>query len=105
MSHADSISDLLARASELSKRGDSDSAGKYLQTAFDVEPDNLEVLRYAVHFYGSSDPKKARTYAQRAKEVAMNIALEMDEVLGTSSGGEHKKRPASRHIGGIIGPY
>jgi len=101
-----SISELLATAAEASTRGDVALAKDSLEQALHRAPDDIAVLRQAAHLYSTTlrDPVKAREYAGRARELAAAIVAEMDELLSSQSGSK-PKAPATRHIGGIIGPY
>lgn len=100
------ISELLAKAAEASTRGDIALAKDSLERALRQAPDDVAVLRQAAHFYSTAlrDPAQAREYANRARQRAAAIVSEMDELAARQSGSK-PKTPATRHIGGIIGPY
>jgi hypothetical protein len=91
--------DLLARVEEL-KSTDLAGAEACLQDALKLDPEDLAALQTAAHFYSrvAPNPEKARKYASACREKAAKTVAEMDELLG-------RKKPAARHIGGIIGPY
>jgi hypothetical protein len=101
-----SISELLAKAAEASTRGDVALAKDSLEQALRQAPDDIAVLSQAAHSYSTAlrDPVKGREYAKHARERAATIVAEMDELLARHSGSK-PKNPATRHIGGIIGPY
>jgi tetratricopeptide (TPR) repeat protein len=100
-------SELLAKASAAVKHGDLESAKRALEQALAIEPDNLDLLREAAHFYRaiSRDSEKARRCARRARQIAGTIVSEMDEILEERETRRPQKKLASRRIGGIIGPY
>jgi len=101
-----SIFELLAKAAEAGTHGDVALAKDCLEQALFQAPEDVAVLSQAAHFYSTAlrDPAKAREYADRALERAAAIIGEMDELLASRSASKPKP-PATRHIGGIIGPY
>ena len=93
---------------QISEDSDLSKIEKCLMTALDLDPDSLEALRQAALFYNavSPDREKARKYAITCRDRAAQIVLEMERIAReTQSAGASGKQPASRHIGGIIGPY
>lgn len=93
---------------QLSKDRDPSKIEKYLTMALDLNPGNLEALRQAALFYDavSPDREKAQQYAIACRDRAAKIIGEMEPIAkGKRSQEEARKQPASRHIGGIIGPY
>lgn len=82
---------------------------KCLTMALDLDPGSLEALQEAARFYDSVSPdrEKARKYAATCRDRAAEIIFEMEQILGRNRSGHEtdSKLPASRHIGGIIGPY
>lgn len=101
-----SVSELLAKAAEASAHGDATLAKDCLEQALRQAPEDVTVLRQAAHLYSTAllDPAKAMEYADRARQRAAAIVAEMDELLASQSSSK-PKAPATRHIGGIIGPY
>ena len=101
-----SVSGLLAKVAEASTRGDIAVAKDSLEQALRQAPDDIAVLKQAAYSYSTAlrDPVKGREYAKHARERAATIVAEMDELLARQSGSK-PKNPATRHIGGIIGPY
>jgi len=97
--------EFLNRMLQASERGDSSEAEKYLTQALELDPENMDALRHAAGFYHFvlHDEAKARRYATLCRAQAAKVAAQMDDILG--QGTEKPKPPASRHIGGIIGPY
>ena len=97
--------EFLNRMLQASERGDSSEAERYLQQALELDPENMDALRHAAGFYHFvlPDAAKARQYAAICRAQAAKVTAQMDEIL--AQGGEKTKAPASRHIGGIIGPY
>jgi Tfp pilus assembly protein PilF len=97
--------EFLNRMLQASEGGDSSEAEKYLQKALELDPENMDALRHAAGFYHFvvPDAAKARHYATLCRAQAAKVTAQMDEIL--SPGREKPKAPASRHIGGIIGPY
>lgn len=97
--------ELLGRALQASERGQIDEAEQLLKRALELDPEDIQLLRQAARFYGSvaHNRDKARHYALLCRDQVERIAHEMDEILGQHRASS--KRPASRHIGGIIGPY
>lgn len=94
---------------QLSKDSNSSEIEKCLKMALDLDPKSLEALRQAALFYDtvSPDQEKARKYAIACRDRAAQIVSEMEQIVREkrSQGGTRGKQPASRHIGGIIGPY
>lgn len=97
--------DFLSKSRAAAESGDLAAAEKLLEQALHLAPDDARALSEAARFYDSvaKDPVRAREYASRARAAAAMIVSEMDNILGTAPGAE--KPLASRHIGGIIGPY
>ena len=98
--------EFLNRMLQASERGDSSEAEKYLKQALELDPENMDALRHAAGFYHFvlRDPAKARHYATLCRAQAAKVTAQMDEIL--AQGGETSKAPpASRLMGGIIGPY
>ena len=97
--------EFLNRMLQASERGDAAEAEKYLKQALELDPENMDALRHAAGFYHFvlRDNTKARQYAGLCRAQAAKVAAQMDDILGQRS--ERPKAPASRHIGGIIGPY
>jgi hypothetical protein len=77
-----------------------------LNQALEFDPDNMEALKQAAHFYQhlKRDVEQARKYAALCRSRGVEIVREMEEILG-QGGSQPKKKSASRHMGGIIGPY
>ncbi len=98
------ICELLNRASQALIQGQPAEAERALQQALEVDPGNIEALRAAARFYFSAmrNMERARHYAALCRAQTDNINREMSEILGETM---PRKLPASRHIGGIIGPY
>jgi Tfp pilus assembly protein PilF len=99
---------------QASERGDSTEAEKHLKQALELDPENMDALRHAAGFYHFvvRDPAKAQHYAKLCRIQALKVTVQMDEILGQDGSqqsdperSQTSKRPASRHIGGIIGPY
>ena len=97
--------EFLNRMLQASNRGDSVEAEKYLNQALELDPENMDALRHAAGFYHFvlHDETRARRYATLCRAQAAKVTAQMDEILGQET--EKTKSPASRHIGGIIGPY
>jgi len=97
--------EFLNRMLQASEGGDSSEAEKCLQKALELDPENMDALRHAAGFYHLvlRDPVKARHYATLCRAQVDKVTAQMDEIL--AQGAEKPKSPASRHIGGIIGPY
>jgi Tfp pilus assembly protein PilF len=97
--------EFLNRMLQASERGDSSEAEKYLQQALELDPENMDALRHAAGFYHFvlRDAARARHYATLCRAQAAKVTAQMDEIL--AQGGGKNTAPASRHIGGIIGPY
>lgn len=97
--------EFLNRMLQASERGDSAEAEKYLNQALELDPENMDALRHAAGFYHFvlHDGAKARRYATLCRAQAVKVTAQMDDILGSEN--EKPKAPASRHIGGIIGPY
>ena len=96
--------EFLNRMIQASERGDSAEAEKFLKQALELDPDNMDALRHAAGFYHFvlKDPDKAHHYAALCRAQAAKVTAQMDDILLR---GEKPRKPASRHIGGIIGPY
>lgn len=89
--------------------GDLSEVEKCLRMALDLDPGSLEALHEAARFYDSVSPnrEKACEYAVACRDRAAQIVSEMEQIIGNKRA-LHKSRskaPASRNIGGIIGPY
>ena len=99
------IHEFLNRMLQASEHGDSSEAEKYLTQALELDPDNMDALRHAAGFYHFvlHDEAKAGRYAMLCRAQAAKVTAQMDKILG--QGTDQSKPPASRHIGGIIGPY
>jgi Tfp pilus assembly protein PilF len=99
------IYEFLNRMLHASERGDSAEAEKYLSQALELDPENMDTLRRAAGFYHFvlHDTAKARRYATLCRAQAGKVIAQMDDILGQAT--DTPKAPASRHIGGIIGPY
>jgi hypothetical protein len=99
------IYEFLNRMLQASERGAVAEGEANLQHALDLDPENMDALRHAAGFYHivAHDPAKARHYAALCRTQASAVTAQMDEILGSHPKAE--KVPASRHIGGIIGPY
>lgn len=99
------VYEFLNRMLQASERGDSAEAEKYLNQALELDPENMDALRHAAGFYHFvlRDSAKARRYAHLCRAQAAKVTVQMDEILGQED--KTAKPPASRHIGGIIGPY
>ncbi len=99
------IYEFLNRMLQASERGDRSEAETNLQHALDLDPENMDTLRHAAGFYHivAHDEAKARHYAALCRAQAAAVTAQMDDIL--RQGSEKGKVPASRHIGGIIGPY
>ena len=97
--------EFLNRMFQASERGDSTEAEKYLRQALELDPDNMDALRHAAGFYHFvlHDAAKARRYATLCRVQAAKVTAQMDDILGQEN--EKPKATASRHLGGIIGPY
>ncbi len=97
--------EFLTRMLQASERGDSTEAEKFLNQALELDPENMDALRHAAGFYHFvvRDPVRAKHYAALCRAQATKVTAQMDEILG--EGSEKQQKPASRHIGGIIGPY
>ncbi len=97
--------EFLNRMLQASERGDSAEAERYLNQALELDPDNMDALRHAAGFYHFvlHDDGKARRYATICRAQAVKVTAQMDDILGQEN--DKPKAPASRHIGGIIGPY
>lgn len=97
--------EFLNRMLQASERGDSAEAEKYLNQALELDPENMDALRHAAGFYHFvlHDDAQARRYATLCRAQAAAVTAQMDKILG--QGTENPKPLASRHIGGIIGPY
>jgi len=97
--------EFLNRMLQASERGDSAEAEKYLSQALELDPDNMDALRHAAGFYRFvlHDEASARRYATLCRAQAAKVTAQMDDILGQEN--EKPAPPASRHIGGIIGPY
>ncbi len=95
--------EFLNRMLQASERGDTAEAEKYLKQALELDPENMDALRHAAGFYHFvlRDAAKARHYATLCRAQAAKVTAQMDEILGQGN----PKAPASRHLGGIIGPY
>jgi Tfp pilus assembly protein PilF len=100
------IEALLTKARRSASSGDIAAADASIQRALEIDSNNLMVHCQAARLYATvaHDPTRAREHALLAREEAARIAREMDSILGTGSA-TGQKVPASRHIGGIIGPY
>ena len=100
------VPNLLAEASKAVEKGDLLRAQQSLDQALQLAPDDLMVLLQAARFYQSvmPDSTESQEYAGRARQKANAIAEEMDQILRRGSTAS-SKTPASRRIGGIIGPY
>jgi Tfp pilus assembly protein PilF len=98
------IYEFLNRMLQASERGDLQEAETNLQHALELDPENMETLRHAAGFYHIvlRDAAKARHYAALCRTQAAAVTAQMDEILGKAT--DKSKQPASRHIGGIIGP-
>ena len=94
---------------QLSGGGDLSEVEKCLRRALDLDPDSLAALREAAHFYDTvlPDHDKAHEYAIMCRDRAAQIVAEMEQILRGKRSEEDTqgKTLASRHIGGIIGPY
>ncbi len=99
------IYEFLNRMLQASERGDLPEAEANLQHALELDPENMDALRHAAGFYHIvvHDTAKARHYAALCRAQASAVTAQMDDILGM--GTDNSKQPASRHIGGIIGPY
>lgn len=99
------VYEFLSRMLQASERGDSSEAEKCLQQALELDSENMDALRHAAGFYHLvlRDTVKARHYATLCRAQASKVTAQMDEIL--APGSEKDKAPASRHMGGIIGPY
>ena len=97
--------EFLNRMLQASERGDSAEAEKYLTQALELDPKNMDALRHAAGFYHFvlHDEAKARRYATLCRAQAAKVTAQMDGILG--QGTNKSAPPATRHIGGIIGPY
>ena len=97
--------EFLNRMLQASEEGDSAEAERFLVQALEHDPENMDALRHAAGFYHFvlHDPGKARRYAILCRAQAAKVTAQMDEILGQES--SSPKPLASRHIGGIIGPY
>lgn len=93
--------ELLARSNELRAAGDLSAAESSLKEALREDPENVESLYAAAHFYSRAVPKpeRAREYAAACRNRAVAISAAMDEILGST------EAHSARHLGGIIGPY
>ena len=99
------IYEFLNRMLQASERGDLTEAETNLRHALDLDAENMDALRHAAGFYHivAHDESKARHYAALCRAQASAVTAQMDDILGQRSQGA--KPPASRQIGGIIGPY
>lgn len=99
------IYEFLNRMLQASERGDLPEAEANLQHALELDPENMDTLRHAAGFYHIvlRDAVKARQYAALCRAQAAAVTTQMDNILG--KGTDNSKQTASRHIGGIIGPY
>lgn len=99
---------LLERAIELRQTeagANPSEVERCLAEAVGLDPDSTEILGEAARFHNSlGNSAKARNYAAACGEQAQRIAVEMKTILGESFL-QKNATPASRHIGGIIGPY
>jgi Tfp pilus assembly protein PilF len=99
------IYEFLNRMLQASERGDLPEAEANLQHALELDPENMDTLRHAAGFYHIvlRDVSRARQYAALCRAQAAAVTAQMDNILGKET--NNSKQPASRHIGGIIGPY
>jgi Tfp pilus assembly protein PilF len=99
------VYEFLNRMLQASARGDTAEAEKYLNQALQLDPENMDALRHAASFHHLvlHDAARARRYAALCRAQAAKVIVQMDEILGRET--DRPKPPASRHIGGIIGPY
>jgi len=99
------IYEFLNRMLQASERGDLTEAESNLQHALELDPKNMDTLRHAAGFYHivAHDESKARHYATLCRAQASAVTAQMDDILGQRN--PSTKLPASRQIGGIIGPY
>jgi Tfp pilus assembly protein PilF len=67
--------------------GELSDAESCLVQALDLDPDSIEALQEAAHFYDAVMPNegKAREYALRCRELAAKLVAEMDEILSEYS--------------------
>ena len=100
----------LVEAAKLQRSKDRDLSKieECLKRALDLDADSLEALEQAALFYDSVSPdrEKAQKYATACRNRAAQIVSEMEQIVREKQPQEGGgKQPASRHIGGIIGPY
>lgn len=98
---------LLERAIQLRQTGSAANVSeieKCLTDALALGPESIDILGEVAGFYNSiGNSAKARQYAAACGKKAEQIAAELRTLLGESR--SKTNPPASRHIGGIIGPY
>ena len=70
---------------ELSDDGTPEDAERLILRALELDPECLEALEEAAHFYYAVDEQipKAKLYARKWKERAGKVSAEMDEILSS----------------------
>ena len=68
---------------QLSDEGDLSEIEKCLQRALSLDPNSIEVLQEAAHFYDAVVPnaRKARKCAARCRDKAVKMVAEMDGII------------------------
>lgn len=68
---------------QLSDDGNIYEIKKCLQKALTLDPDGIEVLEEAAHFYGAVVPnaRKARRFAVQCREKALKLVADMDSII------------------------
>ena len=72
---------------QLSDDGDLAEAESCLLKALALDPDSIEALQEAAHFFDAVRPHAARAtdYASRCRAQAVKVTTEMDEILKDSN--------------------
>ena len=72
---------------QLSDDGDLSEVEDCLQKALTLDPDGIEVLEEAAHFYDAVVPKpqEAHKFAAQCREKALKLVAEMDTIIEESS--------------------
>jgi hypothetical protein len=68
---------------QLSDDGDLSETENCLKRALRLDPNNIEALQEAAHFYDAVVPnaQKARRFAASCRDKALKVAAEMDSII------------------------
>ena len=72
---------------QLSDDGELSEVEDCLQRSLRLDPDNIESLQEAAHFYDAVVPnrQKARRFAAKCRDRAVKLAAEMDAIINQRS--------------------